>query len=215
MKNFIFLFFVFIFFFSACKDVEDQINAEDQLVAISQIDLNFDFTEVSTFSISDTISGIYIDALGKETETKTLATYQKELIIKQMEDRGFLYIPFSEMSNDSLPDLFFDLVYVENKFVQVSGYGWWYDYYDPYWFSCWEWGAYYPYYPVSYTTITSYTAKSLIMDCMFLKESSDNKYNAQSCFFGLVRGIAGNYKESEISQYINQCFDQTPELNKN
>jgi len=214
MRKNIYSLFIVCFLLCACQDISDTINTEDQLVAISQVDVNFDFRSVSTFSVNDTINGIYIDAKGKETKTQILSSYQKDLIIKQMESRGYTYIPMKNLL-DSLPDLFFDLTYVENKFVQVSNFGWWYDYYDPYWFDYWDCGPYYPYYPISYTTITSYTAKSFIMDCMFLNQAAEHKYNAHSCFFGLVRGIADKYDEDEISKYINQCFDLTPELNKN
>ena len=213
MKKTLYFLTVSIFLLCACQDVTDLVNAEDQLVAISQVDVNFDFTKVNTFSVNDTINAISIDALGKETKSRTLATYQKELIIAKMESRGFEYIPFDSITNENLPELFFDLSYVENKYVQVSGYGWWYNYFDPYW-DPWIWDPYYPYYPVYYTAITSYTAKSFIMDCLHLRETPDHKYKAESCFFGLVRGIANKYSEAEISDYINQCFDQTPELKK-
>jgi len=214
MKRITCTFILATFLFSACNDIEDLVKDEDQLIAISQVDLDFAFQDVYTFSINDTIYEIFIDAKGKETKSNFLATYQKELIVQQMEKRGFSYISFGEITSENLPDLFFDLTYVENKLVQV-GIGWWYDYYDPSWFDYWDWGPYYPFYPVSYTTITSYTAKSFIMDCMFFKRNPENKYNAKSCFIGVVRGIAEKYKESEISAYINQCFDQTIELNKN
>jgi len=214
MKKNIYPFIFLLLIFCACNDYEELLYAEDQLVAISQVDLDFSFQDLSTFSVNDTIYEVFIDAKGKETTNKILATYQKDLIVQQMENRGFSYIPFSELSSERLPDLFFDLTYVENKFVQV-GIGWWYDYYDPYWFSYWDWGPYYPYYPLSYTTVSSYTAKSFIMDCLFMEQNSDHKYNAKSCFIGLVRGIAEKYKEQDISTYINQCFDQTPEIDKN
>jgi uncharacterized lipoprotein YehR (DUF1307 family) len=207
------LFAVASLLFGACQDVTDIVNAEDQLVAISLVDLEFPFQEVSTFSLNDTIYEIKIDALGGTTKTKIIATYQKDVIIKQMEDRGFTYIPLKDVTETDRPELYIELVYVENKYVQVSGFGWWYDYYDPYWFD--YYGPYYPFYPVSYTTITSYTAKSFIMDCMYFREKPDNKYKAESCFFGLVRGVANNYKEEDIAKYINQCFEQTPELARN
>jgi hypothetical protein len=214
MKKTIYLFVVLCLLFCACHDVSDLVNAEDQLVAISQVDLNFSFDKVSTFSVNDTISEISIDALGNKTKSKILATYQKELIINQMVSRGFEYLPFDTISGENPPDLFIDLIYVENKYVQVSSYGWWYDYIDPYWNYWNPYYPYYPYYPVSYTTITSYTAKSLIVDCMNIKETPDHKYRAESCFIGLVRGIAEKYSDKDISKYINQCFDQTPELKK-
>jgi hypothetical protein len=213
MKKTIYFLAIICFLFCTCQDAADLVNAEDQLVAISQVDVHFDFTKVSTFSISDTVNVIAIDALGKETKSKIPATYQKELVIAQMESRGFKYIPFDSISTENMPELFFDLSNVENKYVQV-GFGWWYDYFDPFWYP-WIWDTYYPYYPVNYTTITSYTAKSFIMDCLHLRETPEHKYKAESCFFGLVRGIAAKYSEEEISQYINQCFDQTPELNHN
>jgi len=215
MKKIIYLLFIPCFIFCSCRDVMEIINAEDQLVAISQVDVNFNFKDIATFSVNDTINIISIDILGKETKTKRIATYQKDLIVAQMEERGFIYVPLNELSRSNLPDLFFDLIDVENQYIQVSGLGWWYDYYDPYWFNYWELGPFYPYYPVYYTAISSYTAKSFIMDCMYLKETPNHKYNAQSCFFGLVRGIANEYEEDEIKKYINQCFDQTPELNRN
>ena len=214
MKKTIYFFTVTCFLLCACQDVTDLIN-EDQLVAISQVDLTFSFKNVTTFSVNDTIYQINIDGKGDETKSKALATYQKKLIIDQMQGRGFEYIPFNSISTSNLPDLFIDLTYVENKYVQVLSYGWWYDYYAPYWYYWDPYNPYYPYYPISYTAITSYTAKSLIMDCMNIKETPDHKYKTESCFFGLVRGIADKYSEKEISKYINQCFDQTPELNKN
>jgi hypothetical protein len=214
MKKFICFLSVLCLCFAACRNVTDLVHDEDQLVAISQIDTAFSFENVSTFSVNDTIYEIYIDETGTETKGKIRATYQTDLIIKQMEERGFTYIPLRELLNDSLPDLFFDLVYVENKYAQVSGFGWWHDYYDPYWFHYWDWGEYAPYYPVSYTATPSYTIKSFIMDCVYLEKTPIRKYNAQSCFFGLVRGINDKHTENEIAKYINQCFDQTPDLIK-
>ncbi|MCL2247104.1 MAG: hypothetical protein FWC10_08360 [Lentimicrobiaceae bacterium] len=214
MKKIIYTIFITCVLFISCQDIEDLVNTEDQLVAISKVDKDFNFKTVSTFSISDTIHEIYIDGKGKETKSYVLASYQKDLIIKQMEGKGFIYIPLKEVRASNLPDLFFELICVENKYVQV-GFGWWYDYYYPYWFSYWGWGTYDPYYPASYTTNSSYTAKSFVMDCMFFQQSNEHKYNAQSCFFGIVKGIADKYSEENISHYINQCFEQTPELRKN
>ena len=217
MKKIIYALAATIFLLSACKDMEELVKAEDQLIAISYVDIKFPFKDVTTFSVNDTVRELQIDAFGKVTETKTLATYQKDLIIKQMKDRGFVYIPLQEISSTNHSDLFIDLTYVENKYVQAYGFGWWYDYYDPYWYNYWNYDPfypYYPYYPISYTYVTSYTAKSLIMDCLFLKESAENKHNASSCFMGIVRGVADKYTESQISQYIDQCFEQAPELNR-
>ena len=196
---------------SACQDYEGLVNAEDQLIAVSQVDLKFKFNSVTTFSVTDTISDLFIDARGRVTEKKSAATFQKEVIIKQMTDRGFTYVPLDGISDTHYPDLFFDLTYVENQFVQVWGFGWWYTYYDPYWL--W-WDPWTPYYPISYTFTTSYTAKTLIMDCFSFTETFDHKYTASSCFIGLVRGIA-KFPDSEIKKYMNQVFDQTPELNRN
>jgi hypothetical protein len=50
------------------------------------------------------------------------------------------------------------------------------------------------------------------MECFSFKDIPTPKNNAHCCFFGIVRGNADKYTEKEISQYINQCFDQTPEL---
>jgi hypothetical protein len=214
MKKITYPLLALLFLMSACYDYEDLVQSQDQLIAVSQVDLNFDFTSVTTFSVSDSIHEIKLDALGRKTENRHLAGYQKDLVIKQMKDRGFTYIPMSEMNKDNLPDLFFDLTYVENKYVSVSGFGWWYGYYDPYWFDYWVIDPFYPYYPISYTYVSSYTAKSLVMDCFYFKDISTPKYNAKSCFTGIVRGVAGNYTERQISEYINQCFDQTPELSR-
>jgi len=210
-KNIYPLLFLPLFLLSACQDYEGLVKAEDQLTAISLVDLSFDFNSVTIFSVTDTITDLFVDARGRVTEKKSAATFQKEVVIKQMIDRGFIYIPIDSISDTHRPDLFFDLTYIENQYVQVLGFGWWYNYYDPYWF--W-WDPWSPYYPVSYTYVTSYTAKSLIIDCFSLAETYDRKYIVNSCFMGIVRGIA-KFQDREIEQYVNQAFDQTPELNRN
>ena len=210
MKKIIYPLFIAFFLLSACQDFEGLVRAEDQLIAVSQVDLELDFNRLTTFSVTDTITDLHVDALGRITQKKSMATFQKELIIKQMQDRGFTYIPLKDISDTHRPDLFFDLTYVENQFVQVLGFGWWYSYYDPYWY--W-WDPWIPYYPVSYTYVTSYTAKTFIMDCFYFKEF-DKKITANSCFMGLVRGIATKYTDSEMAKYMNQCFEQTPELSR-
>jgi len=216
MKKIIYPLFLLFFLLSACQDYEDLVKAEDQLIAFSIVDLKFNFKDVTTFSVNDSIKELYVDALGRETEKRSLATYQKDLVIKQMQDRGFTYLPLKNVTNENSPDLFIDLLYVENKYVQVLGYGWWYGDYNPYWY--WYNDPFYPYYPyapVSYTTITSYTAKTFVMDCFSFQDLPDHKHNAHNCFLGIVRGIADKYSQKEVEKYITQCFEQSPELNKN
>jgi len=213
MKKNIYTLFLPLLLLSACQDYEGLVKAEDQLIAASQVDLAFDFKNVTTFSVTDTITDLHVDALGRITKTKSAATFQKSVIIKQMQERGFDYIPLDSISDTHRPDLFFDLTYVENQYVQVWGYGWWYSYYDPYYWAWWD--PWIPVYPISYTYTTSYTAKTLVMDCLSFTETFDHKYTARSCFMGLVRGIATKYSDSEIEQYMNQCFEQTPEISKN
>ncbi|MCL2435161.1 MAG: hypothetical protein FWD09_03340 [Lentimicrobiaceae bacterium] len=209
MKKIIYPLFLSFLLLSACQDYEGLVNAEDQLIAVSLVDLTFDFKDVVTFSVTDTITDLFVDARGRVTEKKSAATFQKEVIIKQMTDRGFTYVPLDSISDTYYPDLFFDITYVENQYVQVLGFGWWYSY-DPYWF--W-WDTWSPYYPVSYTYVTSYTAKSLIMDCFSFTETFRN-YTVNSRFMGLVRGIT-KFPENEIKRYMEQTFDQTPELSRN
>ena len=213
MKKFIYSLFAALFLLTACQDFEGLVKAEDQLIAVSQVDLKFNFKNVVTFSVTDTITDLHVSWRGEITATKSVATFQKEVIIKQMESRGFTYIPLKDISDTHRPDLFFDLTYVENQFVQVLGFGWWYGYYDPYYWSWWD--PWVPYYPLSYTYVNSYTAKTLIMDCFSFRETPDHKYTAHSCFMGLVRGIATKYTDHEIKQYMNQCFNQTPEISRN
>jgi len=211
MKKIIYSLAATLFLLSACQDFEGLVKAEDQLIAVSQVDLDFNFKNVITFSVTDTITDLHVSWRGEITETKSAATFQKDVIIKQMESRGFTYVPLKDISETTPPDLFFDLTYVENQFVQVLGFGWWYSYYNPYW--PW-WNPWVPYYPISYAYVTSYTAKTLIIDCFCFRETPDHRYTAHSCFMGLVRGIANTYTDREIAQYMNQCFDQTPELSR-
>lgn len=210
MKKLLLTFTILSFLFTSCYN-EDLINAEDQLIAVSQVDQSFPFKNQTTFSVTDTITEIYIDAVGKEVIKKSWAGNVKSLIRTQMEERGYQYI---EMNSATHPNLIFELTYIENKYVTVYNYGWWYQYYEPYWYNSWDW-PYNPYYPIHYTYVTSYIAKSFIMDCLY-ENTIDPKNKTKSCFFGLVRGIADQkYADAEVASYIKQCFDQTPELSKN
>jgi hypothetical protein len=181
---------------NACnKDVNELVNNRNQLIAVSQIDIGFlDSVAISSFSVCDTIRDNSVDMQGNITKTLLLETYQKEAVIAQMEKKGFIYIPINDTIKE-LPDLFIDITYIETQYIHTSNFGWWYEVSAPYWFKYWSDELLNPRYPACYTYLPSYTTKTLIIDCLHIKNERNNEHNASSCFFSIIQVITDKYTE--------------------
>ncbi|MEG1556061.1 MAG: DUF4136 domain-containing protein [Bacteroidales bacterium] len=221
MKKFTFLSMLLTMLLgSSCYYYPDDISkAEDQLVAFTQVNENISFEMFNTFAIVDTITKITVSSSGKVVQTK-LSDSKAQLIIaqvkKNMLEKGYVLFDEEALASDNEPDLVVNISQVENKYVTASSYGWWYDYYsyNP-WDYYWGWGYYYPYYYPSnyYVYYSSYTSETLVMEIAANPKFNPNTNKIYNCWLGLVRGIS-NHSINELNQYIDQCFKQSPQLNK-
>ncbi|MCX6268305.1 MAG: DUF4136 domain-containing protein [Bacteroidetes bacterium] len=172
--------------------------AED-LAIYTQVDVNTDFNNYKTFSMPNTI--VYIDGKDTSTLNNSNATVLLNRIALDMKNRGF-----EQIANTGKPDFGFNVTAIKTTTTTVYSPGWYYGYpgYYP-----WGYPSYgYPYYP---TYISSYSAGTVIIDLVDLKNVVNNTIMVRWNAF--IRGLVTNmHTQTEITNSVDQAFKQTPSL---
>ncbi len=194
---------------SACQYVPDSASiVEEQLVAVTQYDVNVDYAQYATFSASDYVAVItgYNSQTGATTFTKNTGANAQAVInatIQNMTDRGYTY---NGLTTGGDMNIQFTAFEVTNVNVYYPGW-WWYDY------------PYYPYYPYPYAPVVStYSTGSLVIDIVdklnpIINPNKPNQYPI--VWTGLVRGLLdGSHTTGQVTTTINECFAQTPDFGK-
>lgn len=175
------------------------------LAVFTQYDVGADFSEYSTFMITDSIAIISSDDTTrlKDDETQLIV----DQIVKNMEARGYTLV-------EEDGDLAIGLAGFKNTNTVVYYPGWWWGYpgyYPPGYWGYPGYGYYYPYYPAYYT---SYSSGTLSIELLDLKNAMEEeiifiRWNS------FIRGLlTGSHTASQVQQSIDQAFIQTPQLTK-
>ncbi len=190
---------------SACSYVPDSADiVEEQLVAVTQYDVNADFGDYATFYVPDKV--YYITSFNSKTGpagSYVSAPAVVDAVKKNMTDRGYTF-----SSSSVTADLNIQLAALKVTNVNVSYPGWWWDPYYPYY----PYDPYYPYYPYPYTPVVSaYATGALVMD---ITDQTALGAKKPVVWTGLVRAILdGTHIPDDVVVAINECFAQTPDFN--
>lgn len=177
----------------------------DDLVVYTQVDVTVNFNNYKTFAIVPNVA--YIDGKDSSTLTTPNAIALLNRITLDMTNRKF-----TQVATNAHPDLGINVTAIKNTTTTVYSPGWYWGYpgyYPTGWWGYPDYGYGYPYYP---TYITSYSTGTVIIDLVDLKNPTPNnqlmvRWNAY------IRGlVTDTHTQSEVLQYVDQAFTQTPSL---
>ncbi len=194
--------------FTACEsypDYDDYI--EEQLVSMSTYSNSADFSQYSTYSISDTVAIVNNGEVSKVLITDPKYPYLQKYVNLVKTNMDAVGYTFTASKN---PDLGIMLSLVKSTNVYVSYPWWWWEYCYWYYWDC----GYTPYYPYPYPVVVGgYSVGVLSMDMFDVKHKTGSKVSA--VWTGVVRGLyTGGHSDAEIATAIDKCFDQTTPFQK-
>jgi len=181
---------------------------QEQLVDITKYDLNTDFTTFRTFSVADSICLIMNGDSSRVLNEESQQVINR--IIHNMQERGYTLVNKSDN-----PDLGINV-----SLAEVYG-----SYFYPGWY--WDYGAYYDpdywgfpaceyFYPYDPPEISVYTAGTLMIDLLDLKNAPSYDQKIHMIWNAYIRGlINGTHTLQQVLDNIDQCYLQTPVLRAN
>jgi hypothetical protein len=221
-------------FMTACYDYHDETYLDELDMTITYFDTTYNFQQVSTFAIRDSV-GIISDYLSDSEIDNFYKNGGGNDQIKDLVRANMVALGYTEVATDENFDLGVNLTIAAVENTEYYYYGWWYGYYGYY---GWYYGGWYPYYgypwyPVSYT----YQKGTLLMELAdgesirtyrewAAGKTQDEIENANPddvppidfVWQSLVSGVAGtekSYNQERMERGINEAFDQSPYLQKN
>lgn len=191
----------------SCQKEPDFDELSSEFVTYTDYDKSVDFSQFSTFYISDTIK-VLSDK--RENWYNENAKSIIQTFADNMKDRGYVQLTKEEREN---ADLGIQLSYVENTYYFT-------DYYSPYYWYDWWWG--YPYWPSwgpmypypSYAITYSYDVGSLLGEIIWINK---DKEKLQQIWSMCIGGTMSGSTRSDINNAkrgVNQAFVQSPYIKK-
>jgi hypothetical protein len=190
---------------SCTKDPVSNLTAEESRIYITDHDSSVNFSNYSTYSISDSIA--VIDNGNSKHESSATGEAYIAAVKKYMNNAGYTLV-----SKNDNPDLGVDVTHIINTSTGVISYGDYWDnyggYWDPYY---WGYPDYSYYIPYAYSV---YQVKegALSIDILDLKNASENN-NINVVWTGLIRG-SGILDPSVADSQVKALFDQSSYLHK-
>jgi hypothetical protein len=193
-KGLIFLMFLglSIVVLQGCYPYDDQTAADSDVVA-TFYESSAEFSQLTTYAISDTI--FTIDDNGDIVPDDDISTTNANQIINSIKS-NMAALGFQEITtNQASADVVMAAFTTSSTWVSGGCYGGYYSYWYPYYGWC---------YPVAYT----YTTGSIII-VMTIPDAS----NPETVWIAACNGvISGTVTNSRINSDINQAFTQSPYL---
>lgn len=191
----------------SCQKEPDFDELSTEFVTYTDYDKSVDFSQFSTFYISDTIKVL------SDKRENWYGEDAKSIIqtfADNMKDRGYVQLAKEQREN---ADLGIQLSYVESTYYFT-------DYYSPYYWYDWWWG--YPYWPSwgpmypypSYAITYSYDIGSLLGEIIWINK---DKEKLQQIWSMCVGGTMSGSTRSDINNAkrgVNQAFVQSPYIKK-
>jgi hypothetical protein len=191
---------------SCSKDPLEGLSQEDSRIYITNHDANASFTSYNTFTISDSVAVLNNNQVSREQTASDVAFINA--VKAQMQARGYTLVG----RNDS-PDLAVNVNRVYNTSTGVITYdnywGYYDDFYDPWYYGYGGYGYYSPY---SYATYTIREG-AMSIDILDLKNAPATNRIA-GIWSGLIRG-SGIFNANTAGSQIQALFDQSPYIRKN
>jgi len=188
---------------SCTKDPVGDLTAEESRIYITDHDSSVNFSNYSTYSISDSVAVI---ENGKSTRDLSEVDEAYIAAVKKYMDHA----GFKRVSKSENPDLGVDVNHIINTSTGVISYGDYWDdyggYWDPYYWGYPDYGYYIPY---AYS-IYQIKEGALSIDILDLKNASeDHKINL--VWTGMIRG-SGILGAGVADSQVKLLFDQSSYL---
>lgn len=191
---------------SCSKDPLEGLSQEDSRIYITNHDANASFTSYNTFTISDSVAVLNNNQVSKEQSASDIAFINA--VKAQMQARGYALVG----RNDN-PDLAVNVNRIYNTSTGIIAYdnywGYYDDFYDPWYYGSGGYGYYSPYSYASYTIREG----ALSIDILDLKNAPSTNRIA-GIWSGLIRG-SGIFNGNTAASQVQMLFDQSPYLRKN
>jgi len=190
---------------SCTKDPVSNLTAQESRIYITDHDSSVNFSDYSTYSISDSIA--VIDNGNSKHESGAVGEAYIAAVKKYMNSAGYTLV-----SKNDNPDLGVDVTHIINTSTGVISYGDYWNNYDGYWDPYyWGYPDYSYYVPYAYSV---YQVKegALSVDILDLKNASENN-NINVIWTGLIRG-SGILDASVADSQVKALFDQSSYLHK-
>lgn len=192
-------------------------NVKDLDVAITNYDKNADFANYVTYTLPDSIV-YFVDQGSRAMMSTGLDTVILNLVNQKFTDMGYQEIPNPTDSTSPKPDFVITVSAFSNTSYYFLNSNWynnwgWYPGWD-YWFG-WNtsFGPWYPWHPVVY----SYRSGSVVIEMLDTKNAVPDSKRIPVLWTGIADGILSGSSTSILNraiQEINQCFAQSPYLDK-
>ena len=191
-------------FISCTKNVDDNLEASERPLYITNATSGTNFSSYSTFSLADSVAVISNNQLIERVRTEYDATLINA-IAAQMEARGY-----TRVGHDANPDLGMSISRIYNDYTGLIDYGAYWGgyggYWDPYY---WGYGGYNYYFPPMIGTYTI-TDGGVTIDLLDLENAAANN-QIRLVWNGLIRG-SGTFNTARVQQHAEALFAQSPYL---
>jgi hypothetical protein len=181
----------------------------EELVVLTMYDTKADFSQYSTFAISDSIAVISDTDSGRVMNSNTNLVVNQ--IVQNMTTRGY-----TRVAPNQNPDFGINVSMFKNTHVDVYYPGWYWGYpgyYPPDYYGGWYgYDYWYPYYPPVVTSYSTGTLQFELVDLKFVNLEDQQIYVRWTVFIRAL--LTGGHTTSEIQGSIDQAFKQTPQLTK-
>jgi len=180
-------------------------NVSDYDVVTTLYDVNFNFSNVKTYAMPDTI--VHIVDEGKESDiSRKYDSFILKQVASQMELRGITRITDPDFSvAEKTPNVVLLLRATSTtNYVAYNNYYW-----GGYW--GWGWGGYYPWY--GGTTVYNYTTGTVLIDMIDVENANPAEEEYPSAWLAAINGLlgdSGTSSQNRLSTSIVQAFVQSP-----
>jgi len=195
------------FIYTGCtKEPLNNLSDEESRIYITDHDSSVNFTNYTTFSISDSVAVIDNGQMTKHLDDVDSAYLNA--VTKYMEQEGYTLV-----SNEQNPDLGVDVNRIISTATGVISYGDYWGYYNSYWDPYyWGYPGYGYYVPYAYS-VYQIKEGAISVDMLDLKNApQDKKINV--IWTGLIRG-SGIFNQTVADSQVKALFDQSPYLKTN
>lgn len=182
---------------TSCYPEEEYLDASDLDTVVTFEPASADFSNKTTFAVSETVWDDSYDGYDGNYNTALVAQIEKN-----MTDLGYQLVTNPATST---PDIVIvpEIIFYDNYVIGGGGcyYGCWgWDCFD-----CW-WGYYPPYYPPSY--VVSYSTGSILLHMIDPTVNGDQDVNI--LWLGAIDGLLRNsLSHAELNRHVDQAFNQS------
>lgn len=196
-----------LFFTIGCtKEPLNNLNDEESRIYITDHDSSVNFSNLKTFSISDSVA--VIDNGNVKKRLSDVDSAYIAATIKYMEQDGYTLV-----SKEKNPDVGVDVNRIISTATGVISYGDYWGYYNSYWDPYyWGYPGYGYYLPYTYS-IYQIKEGAISIDMLDLKNAAE-KEKINVVWTGLIRG-PGIFDPMIADSQVKALFDQSPYLKTN